>query len=99
MKNFVPLQLFIALISVCNTSFSQAVTPFTTCPDVNLGIVRAGMNADVTNPYYMYTVNTTTGSLSVIPGGPLVYPGAPAQTLQVNGVGVNRVDGFVYGLA
>ena len=75
-----------------------AVTPFTTCPDVNIAVVRAGFNADTSNPYFIYNVNTANGNLTLLPGGPLVYPSNPSINLQVNGVGINKVDGFMYGL-
>src|SRR5688572_10970635 len=69
------------------------------CPDANIAVLRAGMNADTMNPTYLYTVNTQDGTMSVLPGGPLVYPDNPARQLHVNGVGINRLDGFMYGLA
>ena len=72
--------------------------PFTTCPDVNIAVLRAGFNADTLNPYNIYTVNTTTGAVTLLPGGPLVYPANPAINLQVNGVGINKIDGYLYGL-
>lgn len=76
----------------------DAHVPFTTCPDVNVAVVRAGTNADTQNPYYIYSVNTTTGALTQYPGGPLVNPGNPSINLQVNAVGINKTDGFMYGL-
>lgn len=75
-----------------------ARSPFTGCPDVNIAVVRAGTNADTQNPYYIYNVNTTTGAPTLIPGGPLVYPSMPTVNLQINGVGINKVDGYGYGL-
>jgi hypothetical protein len=81
-----------------SSSFSQATLHFTTCPNVNVGVVRAGTNADVQNPYYIYSVNTSTGAVTQFPGGPLLNPAAANQNLQVNAVGVNTTDGFMYGL-
>lgn len=80
------------------SSHSQATLHFTTCPNVNVGVVRAGTNADVQNPYYIYSVNTSTGAVTQFPGGPLLNPAAANQNLQVNAVGVNTADGFMYGL-
>ena len=34
-------------------SKSQASSPYTTCPNVSIAIARAGLNADVNNPYFM----------------------------------------------
>ena len=77
----------------------QATHPYTQCPDVNIAIVRAGLNADVTNPYYLYNVNQSTGIMSLVTGGPYKDPTNPVNNLQINGIGVNRVDGYIYGLA
>lgn len=88
----------IALVLINYSVMSQAILPFTGCPNTSIAVVRAGTNTDITNPYFMYTVNTGTGAMTVIPGGPLLGPGAPSANLQVNGVGLNRVDGFLYGL-
>src|SRR5207249_10864572 len=77
---------------------SQAVSPYTTCPNVNIAIVRAGFNSDFNNPNYLYNVNTTTGATTLVPGGPFKNPSNTSQNLQVNGVGINNKDGFIYGL-
>ena len=69
------------------------------CPDADIAIVRAGTNADITNPYFLYNVNQSTGAMTLVPGGPYKDPLAPMQNLQVNGIGVNRKDGFIYGIA
>ena len=75
------------------------VTAFENCPDVDVAIVRPGTNADITNPYSLYTVNNTTGAMTLVPGGPYKDPANPTQNLQFNGFGVNRKDGFIYGIA
>jgi hypothetical protein len=97
-KIFIPL-LIMALILINNSTFSQATVPFTTCPDVNIAVVREGTNADITNPYFIYNVNTATGGMTLLPGGPLLNPADPSIKMQINGVGLNTTDGFLYGLA
>lgn len=97
MKKLLPLITAVLLFTV--ETQSQAVDPFTTCPEVNVAVVRSGMNADIQNPYYIYTVNTTNGTFTQLPGGPLRNPENPVQNLQVNGIGVNTIDGYMYGLA
>lgn len=88
------------IISIINNSlFSQAIVPFTTCPDVNVAVVRAGTNADITNPYSIYSVNTATGAMTLLPGGPLLNPADHSIKMQINAVGLNTTDGFLYGLA
>lgn len=79
--------------------FAQANDPYNECPAVNIAIVRAGGNAAVTNPYYLYNVNTITGTMTQVSGGPYKDPVNPALNMQVNGIGVNRKDGYIYGLA
>jgi hypothetical protein len=56
------------------------ITPFTNCPDVDVAIVRAGTNADITNPYFLYNVNNTTGAMTLVPGGPYKDPANPTRT-------------------
>ncbi len=80
-------------------AISQASMPYTTCPNVNLALVRAGNNANTGNPFLLYEINTATGAATLVPGGPYKDPMNMTQNLQVNGVGVNRVDGFLYGLS
>ena len=79
--------------------YSQAVVPYTTCPDVNIAIARAGTNSDITNPYFLYNVNQLTGAMSQVAGAGFKDPLNTSQNLQVNAVGVNKKDGFIYGLA
>ena len=97
MKIFLPI-LSILLFTQMK-GFTQATRPYRNCPNVNIAIVRAGTNADVTNPYFLYHVNNFDGTMTLMPGGPYKDPANPAANLQVNGVGVNRKDGFIYGLA
>ncbi|MES2431179.1 MAG: T9SS type A sorting domain-containing protein [Bacteroidota bacterium] len=70
--------------------------PFVGCPNVNVAVVRAGTNATNTNPYSIYNVNAITGTPTLL-SGPILNP-ATAANLQINGVGLNTADGFLYGL-
>ncbi len=79
--------------------FSQASNPYSNCPDVNIAIAREGTNAVVTNPYFLYNVDQNTGAMTLVPGGPYKDPSNPSANLQINGVGVSRKDGYIYGLA
>ncbi|TMI94313.1 MAG: T9SS type A sorting domain-containing protein [Bacteroidetes bacterium] len=96
MKTFL---LSLGIIFIQFNSFSQATHPYTNCPDVNIAIVRAGTNASITNPYFLYNVNQSTGAMTLVPGGPYKDPANTTLNLQINGIGVSRKDGFIYGLA
>jgi hypothetical protein len=97
MKNFLPL---LSILLITQTKLhAQANIPYTNCPDVNIAIVRAGTNNDTSNGYHLYQVNQVTGAMTLVSGGPYKDPLRPAHNLQVNGIGVNRKDGFIYGLA
>ena len=91
--------LFLGIIITQSNIFSQATHPYTNCPDVDIAIVRAGTNANITNPYFLYNVNQTTGAMTLVLGGPYKDPANITQNLQINGFGVSRKDGFIYGLA
>ena len=91
--------LLLGITIIQSNIFSQATNPYTNCPDVNIAIVRAGTNANVTNPYFLYNVNQSTGAMTLVPGGPYKDPANTTQNLQINGIGVSRKDGFIYGLA
>ena len=95
------MKIYLPILSIFlftqSESFSQALHPYRNCPNVNIAIVRAGTNADINNPYFLYNVNQATGAMTLVPGGPYLDPSNPSANLQVNGIGVNRVDGFIYG--
>jgi hypothetical protein len=85
------------LLNLSFASFAQPVpTPFSGCPDVTIGIVRAGINADNTNPFNIYNVNPTSGNASLL-SGPILKP-ADGTNLQINAIGLNKIDGFAYGI-
>lgn len=75
-----------------------AVSPYTTCPDATITVARAGTSADINNPYYLYDVNNTTGVMTQVAGGPYKDPADFSKNLQVNAIGLNKKDGFIYGL-
>ena len=72
-------------------------TPFNGCPSNNLAILRAGNNIS-TNPVSIYTINTSTGTPAIV-SGPIADPLNAAANLQVNGLGLNTIDGYLYGLS
>lgn len=95
MRKILPLCAVALLFSL--NSKSQAVSPYSTCPDVNIGIARNGFNADYGNPNHLYNVSSTTGTMTLVPGGPYKDPSNPGQNLEINAIGVNSKDGFIYG--
>ncbi|MGG9971696.1 T9SS type A sorting domain-containing protein [Ferruginibacter sp. SUN002] len=72
-------------------------TPFITCPDVNVAVLRSGDNSGIANPLSIYTIATTTGMPTLL-SGPILNPANAGTNLQINGVGLNTADGFMYGL-
>eukprot|EP00697_Spironema_sp_BW2_P017875 gnl/Spiro4/9699_TR5157_c0_g1_i1.p1 gnl/Spiro4/9699_TR5157_c0_g1~~gnl/Spiro4/9699_TR5157_c0_g1_i1.p1 ORF type:complete len:1009 (+),score=-108.50 gnl/Spiro4/9699_TR5157_c0_g1_i1:245-3271(+) len=70
---------------------------FTTCPTTNLAIARPGYNTYNNEPVSMYMMDTATGIATLIPGGPLKDP-TTNKNIDINGTGVNALDGYVYGL-
>lgn len=76
---------------------AQVTSPFTTCPTV-VAIARPGTNTYAADPINFYNINNTTGAATIIPGGPLKNPANPANNMDLNGVGLNSVDGFLYGM-
>ena len=87
--------LFTALSMACMSVIAQP-TPFVGCPDNNVAVVRQGDNSGTTLPLSIYNVNGTDGSTSLL-SGPILNP-ANGTNLQINAVGLNTVDGFLYGL-
>jgi len=81
----------------CGAGGGSGPVPFNGCPDVNLAILRAGTNSSTTNPISIYDVNTATGTPG-LRSGPILDPANAANNLQVNGLGLNSTDGFLYGL-
>lgn len=80
------------------TSFAQtSPIPYVGCPNGNMAVVRAGDNSGILNPMSIYTIATTTGTPTLL-SGPIKDPTNPLLNLQVNGVGLNSVDGYLYGL-
>src|ERR1700761_3083080 len=69
---------------------------FTGCPNNNVAVVRDGNNSAETNPYYIYNINTTTGTAGA-GTGPILNP-SDGTNLQLNGLGLNTLDGFLYGI-
>ncbi len=72
-------------------------TAFVGCPNVNTAILRSGTNTPNTGAISIYNVNTATGVPSLL-SGPILDPANGSLNLQVNGIGLNTVDGFLYGI-
>ncbi|RYE12842.1 MAG: hypothetical protein EOP51_30825, partial [Sphingobacteriales bacterium] len=87
--------LSMLLLAGSTTAFAQP-TPFTTCPDINIAIIRDGNNAAETNPIYLHKVNTVTG-VSTGFTGPVLNP-ADGSNLQINAVGLHPNQGLLYGM-
>lgn len=93
------MRRIVLLASVLLPAFSVLAQPtaFVGCPNVNTAILRSGTNTPNTGPISIYTVNTTTGTPSLL-SGPILDPANTSQNLQINGIGLNTIDGFLYGI-
>lgn len=85
---------FILLLFVSLASLAQP-TAFTTCPNGNVAVVRA--SGSTANPISIYDINTSTGAATLL-SGPILDPNNASINLQVNGLGLNEADGFLYGM-
>jgi hypothetical protein len=70
-------------------------TVFVGCPNINTAILRSGTNSPNSGPISIYNVNTATGAPTLL-SGPILDPANTSLNLQINGVGLNTVDGFMY---
>ncbi|MES2431178.1 MAG: T9SS type A sorting domain-containing protein [Bacteroidota bacterium] len=92
------LPLIMGILSIGLPGFTQiSPVPYVGCPNGNFAVARAGNNSGIFNPMSIYTIATATGTPSLL-SGPIKDPANPLLNLQVNGVGVNSVDGYLYGL-
>ena len=71
--------------------------PFSGCPGVALAITRPGNNSAITNPVSIYNIDTASGAATFV-SGPIIDVVNPSANLQVNGLGLNTMDGYLYGL-
>jgi len=69
------------------TNAQSTLQPFTGCPGVSVAITRPGFNAS-TAPFHIYLIDS---------GGAITPSGNPID-LQINGLGLNTTDGFLYGM-
>ena len=76
---------------------TNAQTPFTGCPNVNLAITRGGNNTYNFDPVSMYDVNPVDGSNTLIAGGPIKTQDG-SKNLDINAVGLNTADNLLYGI-
>ena len=86
--------LFFVVFLISVVGFAQP-TAFTTCPNGNVATAR--ISGSTTGPISIYDVNTATGTATLL-SGPILDPMNASVNLQVNGLGLNIVDGFLYGL-
>ncbi|MBC7423900.1 MAG: hypothetical protein H7334_10660, partial [Ferruginibacter sp.] len=92
--------ILLAFSFVCSLgiSYGQASLPFMGCPGVSIAIARSGTNAYNNDPVTFYSLNTATGVTTALGGGPLKNPANTANNLDINAVGLNSADGYLYGM-
>ena len=78
-------------------SFAQVSQPFATCP-TSVAVARSGTNTYNNEPVTFYNFSTASGAATALPGGPLKDPANPANNMDINGVGLNSIDGYMYGM-
>lgn len=64
------------------------LVPFQDCPGVSVAVTRPGFNANLL-PHQIYIVTDSTGEMT---------PSGSPINLQINGFGLNSIDGFLYGM-
>lgn len=88
-KIYTQLLYSISYLCISLTTFSQTtLQPFTGCPGTSVIISRPGNNS-ATGPYQIYLVTPETGAIT---------PSGNPINLQINGFGLNSMDGFLYGM-
>ncbi|MFT3935277.1 MAG: T9SS type A sorting domain-containing protein [Chitinophagaceae bacterium] len=90
------LVLLAVASSIIYNAYPQ--TPFSGCPNNNIAVVREGNNNDNTNPLSIYNIKSSTGAATFL-SGPILDPANATINLQVNGVGLDGKDGFLYALS
>ncbi len=93
MSSKITLLLLLTLLTVLHVNAQP--TAFTTCPNANVAVVRSSGSSS--NPVSIYDVNSTTGASTLL-SGPILDPSSASTNLQINGIGLNEVDGFMYGM-
>lgn len=92
------LSILCAFLLFPSLIYAQVTMPFTNCP-TSVAVARSGFNAYNNEPVYIYNLNTATGVATPYPGGPLKDPAAPANNMDINAVGLNGADGFLYAMS
>lgn len=87
MKNFTRVCILFFLFLFSFAAHTQSLQPFEGCPGQALAITRPGFNS-TDAAYQVYNIDES-GNIQAI--------GAPIH-LQINGFGLNTVDGFLYGM-
>ena len=65
----------------------SSLQPFSGCPGVSVAITRPGLNAG-TSPFQIFLIDSAGG----------ITPSGNPIDLQINGFGLNSIDGFLYGM-
>jgi len=87
MRFILPATLCLFGVLAANQTNAQSpLQPFTGCPGVSVAITRPGLNAS-TAPFHIYLIDSA---------GAITPSGNPID-LQINGLGLNTTDGFLYG--
>jgi hypothetical protein len=98
MRFFTPVAItLMATLSITNAR-SQTLAPFTGCPARAVAVTRAGNNSYQNEAVTFYNINPVTGDGTAIAGGPLKNPLLPALNFDMNAVGLNAADGYLYGI-
>lgn len=64
------------------------LVPFQDCPGASVAVTRPGFNINLV-PHQIYLVTDSTGEIT---------PSGQPINLQINGFGLNTIDGFLYGM-
>jgi len=87
MKKTLPKLVACLCLLFISISLYAQILPFQNCPGVSVAVTRPGFNATL-GPLQVYTIDAQ---------GKIQASGNPID-LQINGFGLNTVDGFLYGM-
>lgn len=94
MKKYI---LFIPFLFFANTIFAQ-ITPFIECPNINLRFYRSGLHSDPFLGTVMAAFNPNSGKYDSIITYRFGNGCNSRYSLDLNAIGLNTEDGFLYGL-
>lgn len=90
MKNNLRVLVVITILLTCvagTKAQTSSLQPFSGCPGVSVAITRPGLNASI-SPFQIYLIDSAGA----------IQPSGNPIDLQINGLGLNTTDGFLYGL-